>query len=219
MSGDRRIVRVESDGSLTVLADRYRGRRLNSPNDLARASDGSLFFTDPPFGLPLAFSDPDREPGFSGVYRLARDGELELLTDRIRAPNGIALSPDERWPYVSNPDREDPVYLMFPLAEDGTLGESRVLYDASAWVGRYEGAPDGLEVDRQGNDWAAGPGGVHIVSPGGERLGSVILGGATSNVAWGGPHGADLYITAGDAVWRLRTRTTSAGRDRAGGGT
>ncbi len=207
--GDRRIVRLEADGRLTVLADRYGGRRLNSPNDLVFSSSGELYFTDPPFGLPGAFGDPEKELAYSGVYRLSPAGDLTLLTPDVRAPNGIALSSDERLLYVSNADREDPVVLVFPIRADGSLGEGSTLFDASEWVARYAGGPDGLVVDERGNLWAAGPGGVHIVSPDGRHLGAVITGGPTSNVAWG--ERGELFITAGDTVWRVRTGATRSG--------
>lgn len=172
---------------------------------------GPSTLTDPPFGLPSTFADTARELPFSGVYRLAPDGQLSLLTSELRAPNGIALSPDEDLLYVSNADRDDPVYLRFRVGDGGVLENGAVFYDASSWAGRFEGAPDGIEVDRIGNVWAAGPGGVHILTPRGTYLGSVITEVATSNVAWGGEGGGALYITAGDTVWRIRTAVGGRG--------
>lgn len=207
--GDRRISRLEADGRRTVLADRYEGKRLNSPNDLVYRSNGDLYFTDPPFGLPRAFEDPGKELDFQGVFRLAKDGRLTLLTRELRAPNGLAFSPDERTLYVSDARRDRPVWMAFEVRSDGTLGAGRVFFDGSDWAGRWKGAPDGMKVDRQGNLFAAGPGGVHVFAPDGTHLGSLLTGVATSNCAWGGD-GSVLYVTAGTAVYRIRTGTRGA---------
>ena len=207
--GNRRITRLERDGTRTVLADRFDGRRLNSPNDAAFAPDGSLWFTDPPFGLPLAFDDPRKELPFSGVYRLSTDGTLALMTTALRAPNGIAFSPDGRTLYVSNADRDHARVFAFDVRADGSLGQAREFFDASPWVARWPGAPDGMKTDAQGNVFLAGPGGVHVIAPDGTHLGSILLGGATSNVAWGGAGGSQLYITAGTSVYRVITTTRS----------
>jgi gluconolactonase len=129
--GDRRIARLEPDGRKTSLADRYQGRRLNSPNDLVFHPNGDLYFTDPPFGLPATFADPGKELPFSGVFRLSASGQLALLTDELRAPNGIALSPSQSTLYVSNAERTRAVWMAYPLRPDGTLGPGRVLFDAT----------------------------------------------------------------------------------------
>jgi gluconolactonase len=200
--GDRRIARLEADGTRSALVERFEGRRLNSPNDLVFARDGALYFTDPPFGLPGTFGDPERELAWSGVYRLRPGGRLELLTRELPAPNGIGLAPDGRTLYVANAERERPVWLAFELRADGSLGPGRVLHDGRAWAERWPGAPDGLEVDRDGNLWAAGPGGVHVIAPDGTHLGSLVTDVATGNVAFG-PGGRELYVAAGDRLWRL----------------
>jgi len=200
--GERRVTRLEADGSRTVLAERYRGKRLNSPNDVSLAPNGDLYFTDPPFGLPGSFDDPGKELPFQGVYRLrAGSSTLELLTDRVRAPNGVALSPRGDVLYVSNADRSNPVWLAFPVAEDGRLGAARVIFDATPWVEQgVAGAPDGLEVDAAGRIFAAAPGGVHVLDPGGSRLGTLWTGVATGNV-----HVARgvLFVTASDSLYRI----------------
>ncbi len=201
--GDRRVSRLEADGSRTVLADRYRGKRLNSPNDAVFRRSGELHFTDPPFGLPEGFDDPAKELPFSGVYHLRRDRTLELLTSELRAPNGLGFSPDEDVLYVSNADRAEPVWKAFPVRPDGTLGPPRLFHDGSAWAARWPGVPDGLEVDAAGNVFAAGPGGIHVMAPDGTHLGSLLLGVATSNVAFG-PGRAYLFITASDSLYRVR---------------
>lgn len=208
--GDRRIARIERDGTRTVLADRYMGRRLNSPNDAVFRSNGDLYFTDPPFGLPETFSDEARELDFSGVYRLSAQGELTLLTRALDGPNGIAFAPDERTLYVSNADGARPVWMAFAVQEDGTLGAARVFFDATEWTRRWPGFPDGMKVDVEGNLFAAGPGGVHIFARDGSHLGSIVTGVATSNVAWG-EDGSVLYVTAGTAVYRIRLATRGAG--------
>jgi gluconolactonase len=200
--GDRRVTRLEPDGTRTVLADRWRGRRLNSPNDVALRG-GELWFTDPPFGLPGGFGDPARELPFAGVFRRTASGELTLATDALSAPNGLGFAPDGRTLYVSNADRTRPVWMAYPVGADGALGDGRVFADASAWVGRLPGVPDGLEVDAAGRVFAAGPGGVYVFAPDGAHLGTIRTGVATSNVAFGGG-GADLYVTADRAVYRLR---------------
>lgn len=213
--GDRRVSRLEADGSRTLLADRYQGRRLNSPNDLLFRANGELWFTDPPFGLPRAFEDPARELTWSGVYRLRPDGELELLTRELSAPNGIALSPDERTLYVSNSDPRRPVWMSYPVREDGKLGPGRLFFDATPWTRRWPGFPDGFAVDAAGHLFAAGPGGVHVFAPDGTHLGSILTGVATSNAAFGGD-GSELFVTAATAVHRIRLQTRGAGFVRPG---
>ncbi len=204
--GDRRIARLEPDGRNTTLADRYQGKRLNSPNDLVFKSNGDLYFTDPPFGLPHAFDDLAKEMSFSGVYRLDRSGKLTLLTKELNAPNGIAFSPDEKILYISNSDPRRGIWVAYPVREDGTLGNGRVFFDATPWPKDKKGAPDGMKVDRTGNIFAAGPGGIHVFAPDGTHLGSIELGVATSNCAWG-EDGSVLYVTASTAVYRIALRT------------
>jgi gluconolactonase len=204
--GDRRIARLEKDERKTPLADRFEGKRLNSPNDLVFKSNGDLYFTDPPFGLPKAFDDPGRELPFCGVYRLSRDGRLTLLTKEIKAPNGIAFSPDEKTLYVTNADPDNALWLAYEVKVDGTLGTGRVFFDASSWTKAKKGAPDGMKVDKDGNLFAAGPGGLHVFAPDGTHLGSVELGVPTSNCTWG-EDGSVLYISADAAIYRIKLTT------------
>jgi gluconolactonase len=208
--GDRRIARLGPDGRKTTLADRYQGRRLNSPNDLVFRANGDLYFTDPPFGLPETFDDPAKELPFSGVFRLSAAGELTLLTRELPAPNGIALSPSGSTLYVSNAERTRAVWMAYRLRDDGTLGPGAVLFDATALAATRPGSPDGMKVDREGNLFAAGPGGVYVLGPDGAHLGSIEIGSATGNVAWG-EDGHALFITAGPVVYRVRLTTRGLG--------
>jgi gluconolactonase len=192
--GNRRVVRVNPHGDTTILADAYEGRRLNSPNDLVYRSDGTLFFTDPPFGL----ADPaEAELGFSGVFSL-RDGEIALVTDELAGPNGLAFSPDERWLYVGNWDPERKIVLRL----DPETGESSVLFDMTDAPG--EDAIDGIRVDTDGNLYVCGPGGIWLLSPEGEHLGTIVLPEAPHNLAWGADDARTLYITAETSVYRLK---------------
>jgi gluconolactonase len=198
--GNRRVIRVNPHGDITVLADRYDGNRLNSPNDLVYGSDGTLYFTDPPFGLPGVFEDPDKELPFSGVF-MVRDGTVSLVTGELAGPNGIALSPDERYLYVGNWDPERKVVMRYDL-EAGGAGE--VFYDMTDAPG--EDAIDGIKVDREGNLYVCGPGGIWVLSPQGERLGLIELPEDPHNLAWGDADGRTLYITALTSVYRMRLR-------------
>ena len=208
--GDRRISRREPDGRIVPLVERYQGRRINSPNDLVFRSNGDLYFTDPPFGLPMTFDDPAKELPFQGVYRLAPDGTLTLLTSELRAPNGIAFSPDERTLYVSNADRARLVWMAYPVLRDGSLGAGRVLFDGTqAFAGR-RGTADGMKVDAEGNIYGAGPGGVYVFTPSGELLGWFDFGGNVGNVAWG-EDGRTLFIAANATVYRIRLGVVGAG--------
>lgn len=208
--GDRQIAQREADGRDTILVERFEGKRINSPNDLVFKSNGDLYFTDPPFGLPGSFDDPGKELPFQGVYRLTKDGELTLLTQEVGAPNGIGLSPDEKTLYISNAERERPVWLAFEVKSDGTLGRSRVFFDGSAWLKNGPGVPDGLKLDVQGNLFAAAPGGLYVIAPDGTHLGTFLTGVATSNAAWG-DDGSTLYFTAGSTIYRVRLTTKGPG--------
>ena len=201
--GNRRLTRREKDGAVTVLADRYHGKRLNSPNDVVVKSNGDMYFTDPPFGLPGTFADPARALDFCGVYRLSTSGALTLLTKTITAPNGIAFSPDEKKLYVTDVDERRSAWLVFDVLPDGTLGRERLFHDATEFRKQFPGAPDGMKVDRKGNVFGAGPGGVYVFSPDGVHLGTLQTGVATSNCGWG-DDGSTLYITASTAVYRIR---------------
>jgi len=199
--GNRRVTRLERTGALTVLADRYEGKRFNSPNDLVYKSDGSLYFTDPPFGLPKFFDDPRKELPFSGVYRW-HDGGVQLLAKDVTGPNGIAFSPDEKYLYVGNWDEKRKVVLRYDVRPDGTLGDSNVFFDMTAAPG--EDAIDGLKVDREGNVYISGPGGLWILSPAGKHLGTIRGPEHPHNFAWGGADGRTLYLTSQTGLYRIR---------------
>jgi gluconolactonase len=210
--GNRRVARLdESNYTKTTLADRYEGKRLNSPNDLVYRSNGDLYFTDPPYGLDGLNDNPAKELAFSGVYRRTPAGELTLLTQELRFPNGIALSPDERTLYVANSDPDHPVWMAYDVREDGTVAGGRVLFDATPLVRRgLKGLPDGLKVDRQGNLFATGPGGVLVITPEGRHLGTITTAQATANCAFG-DDGSTLYMTSHSRLLRIRLGTRGAG--------
>jgi gluconolactonase len=201
--GDRRVVRFERDGSTTVLADRFAGRRLNSPNDAIVTGDGEVWFTDPPFGLPRGFDDPAKELPFSGVYRITAAGEVQLLTSEVRAPNGLALALDGKTLYVSNAEPEvNAAVYAFAVRTDRTLGPPRRFVDLTrASQPGAPGAPDGLEVDRDGNLWLAGPGGIRVYDPRARLLGRIDFDRPAANLEFGGD--GYLYVTADTAIWRF----------------
>lgn len=205
--GDRRVSRLEKDGTLTPLAFYYQWRRFNSPNDAVFDSKGNLYFTDPPYGLPAQMADPRKEIPFQGIYRVSPQGEVTLLSDKLSRPNGIALSPDEKTLYVANSDRNLPVIFAFPINKDGTLGNRRIFFDASELASKGRpGLPDGLKVDLKGNLFATGPGGVLVLSPQGKHLGTIKTDRPTANCAWGND-GSVLYITANHDLLRVKTKT------------
>jgi gluconolactonase len=174
-------------------------------------SNGDMYFTDPPYGLPKRLDDPRRELDFCGVYRLSTDGRLTLLSRELKFPNGLAFSPDEKTLYVAQSDPTNAIWMAFDVESDGTLGKGRVFFDATAWAKAGKpGLPDGLKVDRQGNLWATGPGGVHVFAADGGHLGTLDTGERTANCNWGGD-GSVLYITADSYLMRIQTATKGNG--------
>lgn len=211
--GNRRVVRLGDDGRETVLADRYEGRRLNSPNDLAYRSDGALYFTDPPFGLPKFFADLRKELPYSGVYSL-REGKLRLLGTDLKGPNGIAFSPDEKHLYVSNWDEGRVVVMRYEARPDGALADGRVFFDMTPALDREKNAIDGIKVDREGNLDVSGPGGLWVISPEGKHLGTVVAPKHIHNMAWGDADGRTLYLCARSGLYRMRLNIPGAGFKR-----
>jgi gluconolactonase len=207
--GDRRVARREDDGKFTTLADRYQGKRLNSPNDGVYKSNGDIYFTDPPYGLLKLNDDPQKELEFNGVYRLS-GGALTLLTKEMTFPNGIAFSPDEKTLYVANSDPKKAIWMAYDVKSDGTLGKGRVFFDATNWTANEKGLPDGMKVDQAGNLFATGPGGVNVFAPDGTHLGRFATGEATANCGFGGDDGTTLYITAD--MYLCRVKLTTKGR-------
>ncbi len=201
--GDRRVSVLTPGGGKMTVADRYEGRRLNSPNDLVVHSSGSIFFTDPPYGLPARADDPRRELDFCGIFRADADGKLTLLSKQMARPNGIGLSPDEKTLYVAQSDPERAIWMTFPIAEDLSVGEGKLFYDATDQVGVFPGLPDGMCVDKSGNVWASGPGGIYVFAADGKLLGRLITGERTSNCTLGGQDGKTLFITADTYLCRI----------------
>lgn len=200
--GNRRVTRLEKNGSLTVLADRFEGKRLNSPNDLVYRSDGALYFTDPPFGLPRTYDDPRKELACSGVFCLYNN-TLKLVSTDLKGPNGLAFSPDEKRLYVDNWDEKKKIVVRYDVQPDGGLTNGIVFFDMTNAAG--EEALDGLKVDRLGNVYVSGPGGVWILSASGKHLGTICGPELPANLAWGDPDGRSLYMTARSGLYRIRT--------------
>jgi gluconolactonase len=203
--GNHRVARLEKDGSETVLADRFEGKRLNSPNDLVYRSDGTLYFTDPPFGFPRFFEDPRKELPFSGIFSIYK-GRLQLISKDLSGPNGIAFSPDERYLYVGNWDEKKKVVMRYEAKADGTLTNGRVFFDMTSAPG--EDALDGIKLDQQGNLYVSGPGGLWVISREGKHLGTIIAPKHPHNMAWGDDDGKTLYLCARTGLYRIRLNIT-----------
>lgn len=217
--GNHRVSRVEKDGKVTVLADRYKGKRLNSPNDLVYRSDGALFFTDPPFGFPKFYQDPRKELPFSGVYSIYK-GKLQLLSTELSGPNGIAFSPDEKYLYVGNwydanlytngkADEKKIVVMRFEVNADATVSNGKVFFDMTGAKG--EDAIDGIKVDQQGNLYVSGPGGLWVISSAGKHLGTIIAPKHPHNMAWGDNDHKTLYLCARSGLYRMRLNIAGTG--------
>ena len=205
--GDRQIALMQSPvmeptANYKTLTSAFKGKRFNSPNDATYKSNGDLYFTDPPYGLPQRMDDPNKELDYQGVYRLSLEGELTLLTTEFTRPNGIAFSPDEKKLYVANSDPELAIWKVFDVLEDGSISNGKLFYDVTELVPKEKGLPDGLKVDNDGNLFATGPGGVFIFSPEGKVLGKIKTGQATSNCAFNKDK-SSLYITADSYILRV----------------
>lgn len=198
----RRVSRTESDGAISVLADSYHGKRLNSPNDVVVKSDGSIYFTDPFYGFP---ADQERELDFQGVYRIAPDGAITLLVDDFGVPNGLAFSPDERILYID--DSRHQHVRAFDVLSDGSLANGRILIDMRADA---RGAADGMKVDISGNLYVTGAGGTWVISRSGEHLGTIVTPELPENCAFGGPDHKTLFIAARTSIYSVRLSIAGA---------
>jgi gluconolactonase len=214
-----RLEALDPKGPFTILADSYQGKKLNSPNDLVYKSDGSLYFTDPPYGLRTQKDDdPEKQLKVNGVYRIPHAleqkpgaeparGELQLLVSDLTRPNGIAFSPDEKYLYVNNSEPKK-IWMRYRVQPDGTVTEPKLLYDATS--DPRPGAPDGMKVDQQGNIYSTGPGGVWIFTPEGKPLGTILISEKAANVTWAGPDRKTLYVTASSSVYRVHLNIAGA---------
>jgi len=198
--GNRRIAKIDKDMKVTTLVDKFEGKKLNSPNDLVFRSDGSLYFTDPPYGLPKQDEDPTKELKFNGVYRLA-GGKLQVLVKDMTRPNGIAFSPDEKTLYVANSDENKKLWMRYDVAANGTVSNGKVFADVSGE--KEDGLPDGMKVDALGNVYGTGPGGVWVFSPEGKHLGTIKPPEVPANCGWG-DDGKTLYMTARTGLYRIK---------------
>jgi len=213
--GDRRIARLDAAWNaptqkFVTIADRWEGKRFNSPNDLVYHSSGALYFTDPPYGMEGKFNDPKREIDFLGVYRVGTDGQVTLLSDKRTAPNGIAFSPDEKTLYVAQSDPKAPIWAAYDVQADGGVTNERIFFDAMELSKTQKGMPDGLKLDKTGNLFATGPGGVLVITPEGKHLGTIATGTLIANCAFG-DDGKTLYMTADGYLARIRLSTTGVG--------
>lgn len=211
--GNRRIVRIAPDMSVTPLVDHFNGKKLNAPNDLVYRADGTLFFTDPPYGLPKGDDDPLKELPFNGVFRLGapkqrsgegglKGGTLDVIITDMTRPNGLAISPDEKTLYVANSDDNKRLWMRYDLAADGSVSNGRVFVDVGNSTDA--GLPDGMKLDAEGRVWATGPGGVWVFRPDGTHLGTIKLPEQPANCGWG-DDGRSLYMTAETGLYRLKT--------------
>ena len=210
--GNRAVARLDlATKTKTLLATRYQGKRFNSPNDLVLSENRSIYFTDPPYGLDGLDASPHKELPHNGIYRLDPDGTVTLLASDLSFPNGIILSPDERTLYVANSDPKRAIVMAYGLGADRTIREGRVLVDMTAEAASgLPGLPDGMAIDATGDLFATGPGGIHIRSPDGTRLGRIETGTVTANCAFG-EDGRTLFIASHKMVARVRTRTKGLG--------
>jgi gluconolactonase len=198
--GNRRIVRIARDMKLSTLVDKFEGKKFNSPNDLVFHSDGSLYFTDPPYGLPKDDTDPAKELKFNGVFRLAQ-GKLQAIVTDLTRPNGIALSPDEKTLYVAVSDPNHKVWMRYDVSADGTVSNGVVFADVTGE--KEDGLPDGMKVDSQGNVYGTGPGGVWVFGHDGKHLGTIKPPETPANCGWG-DDGKTLYMTARTGLYRIK---------------
>jgi gluconolactonase len=209
--GDRRVARLDSDyrnpkPNFVTLADRFQGKRFNSPNDVVVRKNGDVFFTDPPYGLPNQENDSTKEITFQGVYKISRDGSVTLLVDSLTRPNGLAFTSDEKTLIVANSDPEKAVWYAFDLDENDSIRNQRIFYDVTNnFKIEGMGLPDGLRIDKEGNIFATGPGGVWIFNKDGKVIGKIKLPQPTANCALA-DDGKTLFLTSDMYLLRIRLR-------------
>ena len=209
--GERRVARVEKDGTQTSLADKFEGKRFNSPNDLTLTKRGDIYFTDPPYGLDKLNDSPLKEMPFNGVFRIAADGKVSVVIKDLTFPNGLALSPDEKILYVAVSDSKHTNVMAYDVQRDGSVANGREFFDAEkVKKPGLKGGCDGMKVDKDGNIFTTGPGGVLVISPAGKHLGTLLTGQQTGNCAWG-DDGSTLYICADMYLCRVKTATKGIG--------
>ncbi len=214
--GDRRVAYLSDQSEVSdknrfkTIADNYNGKKFNSPNDLAIHSSGDIYFTDPPYGLEGGPNEKKRELDFCGVYRVDINGKVTLLTEELQRPNGIAFSPDEKTLYVAQSLKEKPVVMAYAMKDDGTIGEGQVFFDAQKLSKTRQGMPDGMAVDKAGNLFATGPGGVLVLDKEGKHLGTIRVGERISNCCFG-DDGQTLYMTCDRYLCRIKLSTTGVG--------
>lgn len=210
--GDRRISRMPlSFGGKVMVADKWNGKRFNSPNDIVQATNGIYYFTDPPYGLPEQENSETREIDAFGVFKIDTDGTVDMVVDNLSRPNGLALSPDEKILYVNQSDGNAPYIMAYNIQDDGSLDEGTIFFDATEL--RKEGlvgSLDGLKVAKDGTIFSTGPGGVLIITPEGKLLGRIETGQLTANCTWGND-GSVLYMTAHKFLMRIKTKVTGTG--------
>jgi gluconolactonase len=207
--GDRRVSRWVN-GKFEPIVTSFEGKHFNSPNDLVFRKNGDLYFTDPPYGLDGLNKSPLKELTWNGVYRVDPSGKAALIVKDLTFPNGLAFSPDEKILYVAVSDPAAPRVMAYDVQADGSVANGRVFFDALPLKSKGKGLPDGVKVDKHGNLWSTGPGGVLIINPQGKLLGSILTHQATGNCAWGGADHSELYITADMYVARVKTKTSGA---------
>ena len=206
--GNRRVIRIEKKGPVTILADQIDGKRFNSPNDIVLKKDGTIYFTDPPYGLPGFFNDPKKELDYQGVFMI-KNGKVQVVSKDLGGPNGLAFSPDEKYLYVTNWDIRDihhtKTLWRYEVQIDGSLKNGKVFYDFS--FTEDEEALDGMKVDKEGNLYVSAPGGLWILNKEGKLLGKIVTPERPANMAWGDEDGKTLYMTAHTSLYKLRVNT------------
>jgi gluconolactonase len=208
--GERRMARMKAPVNdpkpdFEVLTDHFEGKRLNSPNDAVFHANGDLYFTDPPYGLDKVMKDPAKELEFSGVYRLTPKGRLDLLTKDLQYPNGIVLSPDNKFLYVASSDGDNMIWMKYELDRKGLIKNKQLFYDARSYKGKLPGGPDGMKMSRKGYLFASGPGGLWVFNPAGKPIARLYTGMSTSNCALS-DNEKTLFLTCDDYVMRVHLK-------------